>query len=99
ETMCYIPITINNNQTVFSLIDSGSNATIINKQVLEASGYCESDIMPWRFGKVKLALGNEAMPLGTVMLKLNMFDRKFVEEEIITNDSKNKLILGIGVIR
>src|SRR5437879_10435319 len=98
ETMCYVPVKVNENQNeVLSLIDSGSNATIIDKQLLELAGYDKNDIIPWRFGKVKLALGNEAMPEGTIMLKLNILDREFMVETIITDDRRNKLILGIGV--
>src|SRR5437868_7919905 len=100
ESMCYVPVMVNDNPNeIMSLIDSGSNATIIDNQLIEISGYNEDDIIPWRFGKVKLALGNEAMPLGTIILKIKVFDKEFKVESIVTNDKRNKMILGIGVIR
>src|SRR5437868_13581257 len=100
ESMCYVPVQINDNPNeVMALVDSGSNATIVDNQLIESSGYTESEDNPWRFGKVKLALGNEGMPIGTIMLKIKVFDREFMVESIVTNDRKNKMILGIGIIR
>src|SRR5207237_411220 len=82
ENMCYLPVLINK-ESVQALVDSGSNGTIIDHQLLILSGYKEDDIKPWRFGKVNLALGNEAVPYGTVMLKINVFDKELIVETIV----------------
>src|SRR5437868_13826076 len=52
ESMCYVPVMVNDNPNeIMSLIDSGSNATTIDNQLVEISGYDKNDIIPWRFGK------------------------------------------------
>ena len=67
EKMCYLPVRIKDEATpIQSLVDSGSNGTIVDRQLLLSSGYDENDIQPWKFGKVNLALGNEATPYGTI---------------------------------
>src|SRR5207244_5024185 len=100
ESMCYLPVEIaEHTDSVRALVDSGSNGTIVDHQLLLSVGYTDDDIQPWRFGKVNLALGNEATPHGTIFLKMKIFHKELNVETIVTEDRRNRLILGIGVIR
>ena len=94
ESMCYLPVNISENaDPVRALIDSGSNGTIIDRQLLLSIGFTDNDIIPWRFGKVNLALGNEAMPHGTIFLKMKIFHKELNVETIVTEDPVSTRIL------